>query len=92
MMAVISISRDDIIDVEFETVSNGEKLAPCAAPKSDPSGSTFQTPDQLLLLRAQFSDAQKSTQPDALSPAFLMITLICALVVFWVSGGYALMY
>ncbi len=92
MMAVISISQDDVIDVEFETVASGEKPMVAMRPRSEPGVSSSQVPDQLSLLRDQFSDPRKSTHPDNLSPTFLLATLICAFVVFWVSGGHTLLY
>jgi hypothetical protein len=92
MMAVISISQDDVIDVEFETVTSGEKPMVALRPRFEANNSSAQVPDQLSLLRDQFSDPRKSTHPDALSPVFLLVTLICAFVVFWVSGGHVLLY
>lgn len=91
-MAVISISHDDVIDVEFETVSSGEK--PIAAPlaRKDASATSANSIDQLSILRDQFADPRTTSQPDQLSPTFLFVTLVCAFIVFWVSGGHALLY
>ncbi|MGL4489977.1 MAG: hypothetical protein ACRCU5_11100 [Rhizobiaceae bacterium] len=92
MMAVISISHDDVIDVEFETVVNQDKLRSRALPKAEQRPVQPTSPDQLAMLRDQFSDPATTSQPDALSPTFLIVTLICAFVVFWVSGGHTLLY
>ncbi len=91
-MAVISISHDDVIDVEFETVSSSAKpmVAPVASRVS--SAKVAQSVDQLSLLRDQFADPRATSQPDQLSPTFLFVTLVCAFIVFWVSGGHALLY
>lgn len=91
-MAVISISQDDVIDVEFETVSSGDKALEAHFPRHKPRGPLSEVPGQLSLLRDQFADPYTSSQPDEFSPTFLVITLICAFVVFWVSGGHALLY
>jgi hypothetical protein len=92
MMARISISQDDVVDVEFETVSRGGDAPIAASLTETPRQSSSQIADQLSLLRNEFLDPKKSTHPDQLSPTFLGITLICACVVFWVSGGHALLY
>lgn len=89
-MAGIGISHDDIIDVEFETVSSG---ASSAAPiKSVAESIDLRAFDQLALLRTQFPDTHSYFSPDVMSPIFLGITLICAFIVFLVSGGHALLY
>lgn len=90
MMAGARISYNDIIDVEFETVC--QRATPKVLLKSAPDSAPAPAADQLALLRAEFSDLQSGSHPDVLSPAFLCATLICALVVFWVSGGYTLLY
>jgi hypothetical protein len=90
MMAGISISHDDIIDVEFETITYG--FGSKTASKNGTENESRPSADHLALLREQFSHPQESTHPDALSPTFLAATLFCAFVVFWVSGGHTLLY
>jgi hypothetical protein len=92
MMAGISISQDDIIDVEFETVASGGRAMSAPLLKPEVHARSSQTLDQLSLLRDQPGDQATSSHPDNLTPAFLIATLICAFVVFWVSGGHALLY
>jgi hypothetical protein len=92
MMAAISISHDDVIDVEFETVSSGEKPIAMPLAKRDARATPPNSVDQLSLLREQFADPRATSQPDQLSPTFLFVTLVCAFFVFWVSGGHALLY
>jgi hypothetical protein len=92
MMAGISISQDDVIDVEFETVASGGKAVETPLAKSKARQPSEQTPDQLSFLRNHFADPANATHPDNVTPAFMIATLICAFVVFWVSGGHALLY
>ncbi len=92
MMAGIIISQDDVIDVEFETVASGDTAMSASFARHERYGPSLQGADQLSLLRDQFSGQAKSSHPDNLTPAFLIATLICAFVVFWVSGGHALLY
>ncbi len=49
--------------------------------------------DGLALLRANaLTRGRESDQPEQLTPAFLFFTFVAAMVVFWVSGGHALLY
>ena len=89
-----AISREDAIDAEYET------LAPAATRANFPQSPAFaaSTHDlpvrdaQLDLLRRVLNDHPEGDHPDALTLPFLSLTLIAALVVFWVSGGHALLY
>jgi hypothetical protein len=91
-MAAFSISHDDVIDAEFETVFTPHAPSAGHQIKKDARPAVSEMGDQLALLRDQFDDGIASSQPDALSPLFLMVTLFCAFVVFWVSGGHRLLY
>jgi hypothetical protein len=92
MMATISISHEDIIDVEFETVPNGENPKSVPLATRETSSTLLKPVDQLSILRNEFADRRLTSQPDQLSPLFLFVTLVCAFIVFWVSGGHALLY
>ncbi len=94
MMAVkaMPLNLDSIIDVEFETVLPVKRSEP-AAPRT---ASEFPAPmisaDGLALLRGKMPNPPKGGQPEQLTPAFLFFTFLAAMVVFWVSGGHALLY
>jgi hypothetical protein len=83
---IMSLSADNIIDAEFETVLVAKRAAPVAVPEA----AEFSPANDLSLLRGHAQT--KENAPEQLTPAFLFFTLIAASVVFWVSGGHALLY
>ncbi len=87
---IMSLSADNIIDAEFETVLVAKRATPVTVrPAAEVSPGKDEGND-LSLLRGHAQPQDNA--PEQLTPAFLFFTLIAALVVFWVSGGHALLY
>jgi hypothetical protein len=93
-MAAIAISREDVIDAEFETLTPRivpvTRVAPNLSPRQGADVNSGQ--DQLDILRNAFEPQGKTELPDTLSPTFIIFTAIAAFAVFWVSGGHVLLY
>lgn len=86
------LDLDGVIDAEFETVlPTGKIAAVVARPAILPSTPDFVS-DSLALLRGGQKESARTDQPDQLTPTFLLFTFLAAAVVFWVSGGRALLY
>lgn len=86
---VLAANAADIIDVEFETVTMPLARAMRRAP-ADAIPAPLADCDGLHMLRG--AETSTAAAPADLTPSFLIFTAIAAFVVFWVSGGSALMY
>ena len=94
MMAAraMSLDLDSIIDVEFETVLPARRAEPDKARQVPECPASVSITDSLALLRCDNAGSSEKGQPEQLTPAFLFFTFLAAIVVFWVSGGHALLY
>ena len=94
MMAAraMQLDLDSVIDVEFETVLPGRRTEPDKARPVPEFPASVLASDSLSLLRGNDAGCLDKGQPEQLTPAFLFFTFIAAVVVFWVSGGRALLY
>lgn len=94
MMAAIAISRDDVIDAEFETLAPATLRVNASQfkPKTVSSFQSDAETAQLDLLRKPIDPENAGSHPDGLTPSFLLFTLLAAFAVFWVSGGRTLLY
>lgn len=94
MMAAptISLNMDSIIDAEFETVMPVTRAEPASPRLFVEVPAPVVAADGLALLRASHPEDAQSSHPEQLTPAFLVFTFLAAMVVFWVSGGHALLY
>jgi hypothetical protein len=91
MMAAptMPLNMDSIIDAEFETIMPLARAEPAPGPSAS---AAIHAADGLSLLRGSNPAQSKSAGPDELTPSFLFFTFLAAMVVFWVSGGRALLY
>ncbi len=94
MMAAptISLNMDSIIDAEFETVRPVTRAEPASSRPAEEIPTPVIATDGLSLLRAGNTENAQSSHPEQLTPTFLLFTFVAAMVVFWVSGGHALLY
>ena len=94
MMAApnMSLNMDSIIDADFETVLPAKQAGTVAPRAVSEFPAPVNSTDGLALLRANALTGTQNAQPEQLTPAFLFFTFVAAMVVFWVSGGRALLY
>jgi hypothetical protein len=83
----------EIIDAEFETIfPDGRNASAAQCLKPAPLVETQQQSDELGFLRGNDVVSEAASHPNQLTPSFLFFTALTAFVVFWVSGGHALLY
>lgn len=85
------IDTRTIVDVEFETVVPVVQPEKRQSAKPDHKAPALAVPG-LSILRGNDPGSARGSQPDDLSPSFLLFTAIAAFAVFFVCGGRFLLY